>query len=196
MGSIGTHEQMNKEGSIEVEFNKEEGTFLLEIKDPITTPENVVRQAEARGLSKKETYHITIIGSDTAEHILEILDSVSEEKRKDLLSRLEKLIQDARWGYSTKPEFFYISKEYNDPDPENPDTTIPEKRESIIQLINLSGLEKFYSELNKIFDEKIEVPFAHITLYTISTRDDKRTRGIGIYSRKEFEDLEPQKIEN
>lgn len=189
-----TSEQVNKESSLEVNFNKEEGTVLLGIREPLTIPENLVKQAEKMGLSRKETHHITVIGSDTAEHILEIMDSVSEEKRKDLFSRLEKLVQDTQWSYNTKPEFFYIAKEYNDPDPEDPDKTIREKRESIIQLINLPGLEKFYNELNKIFDDKMDVPFLHITLYTTSTREDKRTRGIGIYSRREFEDLGPQNM--
>ncbi|MEX0877913.1 MAG: hypothetical protein WDZ40_03585 [Candidatus Spechtbacterales bacterium] len=40
----------------------------------------------------------------------------------------------------------------------------------------------------------LEVPLPHITLFTTSTREENQLRGIGVYSKEQFEDLSPEKI--
>ena len=58
----------------------------------------------------------------------------------------------------------------------------------------LQGLNDFYKQLNILLKETFDEPLPHITLYTTSTREDKRLRGIGIYSQKQLEKLDPQQI--
>jgi hypothetical protein len=58
----------------------------------------------------------------------------------------------------------------------------------------IEGLEDFYKKLNAILDTNFLTPLPHITLYTNSTRKEKKLRGIGIYSKEKFEELQPQKV--
>ena len=53
---------------------------------------------------------------------------------------------------------------------------------------------KLANWVNQLLEKQFETPLPHITLYTTSTREDKKLRGIGIYSKKQFEELCPKRI--
>ena len=69
-----------------------------------------------------------------------------------------------------------------------------EKRRSIVQLVTMPDLAPFYAKLNRLLDSHFDLPFPHITLFATSTREDKRLRGIGIYSEAQFHTTHPQEI--
>ncbi|MEX0877914.1 MAG: hypothetical protein WDZ40_03590 [Candidatus Spechtbacterales bacterium] len=53
-----------------------------------------MNQAEIEGLSEKSEFHLTLIGSRTGEAILEKLNLFPEDKKKQLLNKIEQLAQD------------------------------------------------------------------------------------------------------
>lgn len=104
------------------------------------------------------------------------------EKAK-YLSELQTLWESINWKLSLKDEFYSVEKIIEDP---------WEKRESVIQMVELEGVSEFYKGLNALLDTRFELPVPHITLYTKSTREDKMLWGIGLYSWEDFYALNPR----
>lgn len=179
---------------VEAVFYPEKATLLLNIDNHIPNLDFKRAEAQQLGLTAKEEFHFTIIGSDTGEEILELAENLDEQARTELTNKIRELNESTTWEVALKNDFYYIQKEYNDPDPNNPEVTIPEKRQSIIQMAKINGLEEFYKKLNSLLGKQFATPLPHITLYTTSTREDKKLRGIGIYSEGQFQELGPKKI--
>ncbi|MFA6215315.1 MAG: hypothetical protein WC768_01975 [Patescibacteria group bacterium] len=175
-------------------FSPKDATLLLLVNGKIPGLKLKKTEAEQLGLSKKDEFHFTIIGIDTGAEILKSLKNLNEKERKERLAKIRQLGKQIKWQAILKNDFFYIQKNYNASDLINPKLTIPEKRESIIQLAEIKGLEKFYQKLNLLLGKQLKTHFPHLTLYTTSTREDRRFRGIGINSKNQFEKLKPKRI--
>ncbi len=172
-------------------FYKERATLLLNnIKPGKDSFNNFKDIAKEKSLLPKNEFHITLMGNKIGKVIREKLKVLSEEGKKELLSEIEKLYQSFNWQYSPVEDYYYISKKYPQTEEEN-----EEERKSIIQVIDLPDIVPFYKKLNNLLETNFEVPFSHITLYTTSNKEDTKLIGIGIYSEKEFQDLNPEKIE-
>ncbi len=179
---------------LDIKFDEKKGTFLLGVDRNSVDMQRAGEVAKKRGLIEKDEIHLTVIGNNTAEVILASLEKFSEYERIKMLSQIQELARGVNWRFSFKPEFYYIKKIYNDLDPNNPNQTIPEIRESIIQIVDTENLKEFYDQLKEITGLQLEAPLPHVTLFTTSTRKDKKKRGIGIYSEKDFGSLNPEKI--
>lgn len=145
--------------------------------------------AWAHGLSEKEEFHLTVIGRRTGEEISELLKSLDPEEHDARLARFQELCisyhPEITWGR----EYYFIKKDFT-----APGHTVRDIRESVIELVEIGGLDEFYRELFEIIPIPFDTPFPHVTLYTASTRADKNLRGIGIYSEKEFREMDPERI--
>ena len=177
----------------DIEFNAEKG-IIISVNNDLLDTSRMREIAKSMNLNEKEKNHLTIIGSDTAEAITASLAGKSSDEREIILAQIKALVQSINWKFTFRPEFYYIKKEYNDPDPNDQTKTIPETRESMIQMAETDNLKEFYLRLEEITGLKFEIPIPHITLFTNSTREDKRLRGIGIYSENDFKALNPQLI--
>src|SRR3989344_8516872 len=170
-------------------FNKEKVTLLLAVNVEESAFHDVEKAAKQKRLLKKEEFHITIIGKETGETIIEKIKNTSPAKQEDILSKSQEASGSFNWDYSFQKKYYFISKKYVEPGQEK------EERQSIIQLVTLPYLVPFYKRLNQFLGTNFDIPFPHITLFTNSTREDKKLRGIGLYSEKEFHALNPIKIE-
>ncbi|TSC82308.1 MAG: Uncharacterized protein G01um101420_472 [Parcubacteria group bacterium Gr01-1014_20] len=178
-----------------IRFNLESGTLLLDLDKNKTDPEKVRGFAEERGLLEKDEAHVTVIGSDTAEQIMARLGDLPRGEKEEILAKIRAVVESIDWQFVFKPEYYYIKKEYDDPDPTDSSKIIHEVRESVIQLAETGNLAEFYAKLKEVTGLELEVPMPHVTLFTTSTREDKRKRGIGIYSERDFDELKPERIE-
>ena len=178
----------------EIKFYPDKATMILKINSQAPDLETKRAEAEKRGLLAKKEFHFTVIGSDTGEEILKLIEGLSEAEKKEKLDEIKELGESIDWKLGLKEDFYYVKKEYNDPSPNNPEVTIPETRQSIIQTGEVGGIKKFYKKLNALLGQQFDIPPAHLTLYTTSTREDKKSRGIGIYSKNDFKNLHPEKI--
>lgn len=164
--------------------DKEKGTIILEVEISENCWTDIQEDMEKCGLQKKSEFHTTIIGSQTAESILEKIKDLNHGEQKAVQEKILTLAQGFHWRYHVKKEYWIISKDY----PES------EKRQSIIQVIDLPSLNYFYIELNNLLGTSFETPFPHITLCSKSSKDETMLRGIGIYTQQEFNILKPTKI--
>lgn len=138
--------------SFGVNFNEETGTLLLDIGEDTVNLKELQEVAAQRGLVEKDEFHLTIIGSGTAKQIIENVDLSG---KGEILSKIRELANSFKWKISFKPEFYYIKKEYNDPNPDSPDEAIPETRESIIQMADIENLDEFYKQLKRLYRIRI-----------------------------------------
>lgn len=146
--------------------------------------------ARAHGLSEKEDFHLTVIGRRTGEEIVRFLQTLHPEERETRLARFHELSASYHPEIAWGREYYSIRRDYT-----APDDAVPDIRESVIELAEISGLEEFYRELFEIIPIPFDTPFPHITLYTTSTHPDKRLRGIGIYSEEDFRNMNPERIQ-
>jgi hypothetical protein len=174
---------------VELKFYPDQATAVLVIDKKNINFAAKKEKAEKLGLLPKEEFHFTIIGSDTGEAILNQLANSSEAEKNKTLEQINKLLQSFDWKTTFTNDFYYLQKIYNEP--EFPGE---EKRRSIIQLAKIEQLEEFYIQLNLLLGTNFSTPLPHVTIYTHSNRQDKKLRGIGIYSQKDFDDLKPKKI--
>lgn len=170
-------------------FYRDKGSLLLEIEPDESSIAAIQGVAGSEGLSRKNKFHITLIGRETGEIILEKIKNLSPEEQERILSEIEVLSRKFDWKYSLGNEYYFISKTYQ----ESGDKA-KEERKSIIQLIEFPNLAPFYDELNKLLGTNFDLPFPHVTLFSTSTREDMKLRGIGLYSKFQFESLNPKKI--
>jgi hypothetical protein len=180
--------------SIEVErhlnFNRIKATLLMDVVPENSSFESLRKFAEKEGLSQKKEFHITIIGSETGAVIIEKISSMLPEERDEFLTRIENFSKRFTWCHFFLPEYYLISKEYGEGGSE-----VVETRKSVIQNLKLPDLEKFYENLNELLEIKFSTPFPHVTLFTTSTNEEKKLRGIGIYSKEQLKTLNPIKID-
>jgi hypothetical protein len=174
---------------ISVTFNKEKITLLLNIEVERSAIDKVSGEALSRKLLPKDEFHITLIGNSMGEIIKENISQLSMGDQTKILLKIENLVNEFSWNFMLKDEYYYVSKTY----PKTADFE-EEKRESIIELIELDDANKFYVRLNELLDTNFVLPFPHITLFTNSSREDRVLYGIGIASEEDLRSLKPERV--
>jgi len=147
--------------------------ILLSVEESLFNFDLIKNYADVEQVNKKDEFHVTLIGSEVSKNISDIQ-----------FIEIKKIAENLDWKFNLKPEYLYISKKYPN----------GEIRKSIIQLIELPDMEKYYKKISEIIGEEIEVPVPHVTLFTNSTDSQNSLRGIAVYSEKDLETLSPRKI--
>ncbi len=128
------------------------------------------------------------MGGSTRRLVMDILDKFSDEKKEDVIKEIKNIFESLNWKY--KPAGIYkIQKEgYFD------DSSILEKRESYINIVNMPDIEVFYQKLNSLLKSDLPTQIPHITLFTKGERKNPKWYGISIQSIEEFNNLKPKNI--
>lgn len=179
---------------IRVDFFPKEITAIGTIDTKHIDLETQKDNAKKLGVGAKKEFHVTIIWSDTGRQILKSIENLNKTEKDKIIEKIRHLCESTNWKVELEDECYYIEKVYDENKVIDKDKDMPEKRKSIIQMAKIQNLEVFYQQLNELVNKLFKIPMPHITLYTNSTREDKKTRGIGIYSKKLFEELNPQRI--
>jgi len=140
-------------------------------------------KAVSGGFREQTNLHITIVGSEANDALNAKLDPLGAGDKENLLLKLDDLISKFSWDF-TENEFFLIQKTGK-----FGTGGVEEKRSSIIQVIDMPDMEKFYNEFNKLAGQSIPTQFPHITLFTKGEREDPDYFGIPIPSIVEFEKI-------
>jgi hypothetical protein len=165
-----------------LELNKETYNFVINLSEDFDEPEKLRSIADKESLIRKNEFHLTVIGSSTGKVISSYLDE--HPKRENLIIDVDSLINSFRWDFSFTNKYYLIQKDYGD-----------EVRSSLVQVVHVPSLEPFYQELNSMLHTELDVPFPHITLYSTSTNEENLSKGIGIYSESQFQELLPKLVE-
>lgn len=105
----------------DIKFNEAQGTLIIDIDRSSVDFSKLKKIAESRSLNEKDEIHLTIIGSDTAEEILASLEKLGSVEKQERFSKIRDLAHNTLYGFRFKPEFYYIKKDYDNPDPNHPD---------------------------------------------------------------------------
>lgn len=173
---------------IESECYPETATIILSIDNKWVNRETKRDIAKDLDVLEKEEFHCTLIGSDTWVEILQYIETVEWDKKDKIWNMIVELCHSFDWKIKFQDDFYYIEKSYTT------DNAITETRKSIIQIIDLNALSEFYKQLNTLLWTHFDIPYPHITLYTNSTLPERKLRWIGIYSKTQFEELNPKKV--
>lgn len=177
----------------DIKFFPEDVTLVIGVSPELVAIDKVSQDAIHRNLNQKSEFHVTIIGSQTGEEILLAMQNLDPQEKNKVVESIEALAKQYAWEILFKPDFYYLKKQYEKIDAEG--NAYIETRQSIIQIAECEDLEPFYQQFNALMGTQFELPFLHTTLYTTSTDDTKRLRGIGIYSESDFTSLNPQKLD-
>lgn len=167
--------------------------ILVDIPPHLLGLDLMKASADAHQLALKQEFHITMLGGKASKRITEILENSPEYAQER--GAIQELAEGMNFQFEFQPRFFYLRRAYNDPNPIDPQKTIPETRETIIQLVVVPQMHDFQEKLRNLvgMEEEIEA-LPHVTLYSTSSREDKKQRGIGIYSIQDLEVSNAQEI--
>lgn len=170
---------------VSIETDKTKFTLLLKVSAGDAAQRVAAAQGAAaeRGLTAKEEFHITVIGFKTGKALSELYAHRSAEEQARIIQALHSLAKEISWEAAPiEGGLLYIEKEYAFRNNKK------EKRSSIIQLLDMPGMQAFYTRLNAAIGTDFALPPPHMTLFT------GNGTGIGIDSMADLEQLKPQQI--
>jgi hypothetical protein len=125
----------------------------------------------------KREVHITVVNKDLGAK-LEDLIRIDPK----LESRIAQAIEEADWGSSAaryrRASLHHVVKEKKPKDGQGE----PLHAESIVQQVEVPGLDAFYAALSAIVGPLPDLPPTHVTLYTLGD-----PQGIGLKNRQDWE---------
>jgi hypothetical protein len=130
----------------------------------------------AEGLDKKKEFHITLIGYETGEWIMERIGKMKNATLEDILPQIEGIVMGMNWSFEVTGQIHEISER----------CSTRETRRSLIVKVNLPKIVELHRSLTKMIGLEFDMAYPHITLYTTSTFEKNRQLGIGIYSEVQF----------
>lgn len=147
----------------DVSFEKDSGHLVAQLDKRAFGLEAEGVLYRGKHFQPKDELHITILSSGAAEKVKQHLERHPQDE-----DRIRRLINSAGWSYKKIGRFYHIQAEPG--------------VESLIQMVELPGLEQFFHELRSIVGADLPLPPTHVTLYT---RGDPH--GIGLPTRPVFE---------
>lgn len=165
---------MSRQSSVQgvPEASETEGTLLLAIPaSGLEPPGTPVRLPEGEFLPKTEL-HVTVIGREPGARLQRAgvtMDTVRRHARRVTWTVHPR---DAFWLIEAPPKPGYV-----------------ETRRSIIQLVDVPGLETFLDALGESCGIRLPVPPAHVTWFT-----QNWSRGIGLDSEDEFRERRVRRL--
>jgi len=165
----------------------------MPLKAEITLGETVLKAAE--------TPHITVINFKAGRIINEALKGLEEPAAEELRQQIQTAMNDIDWRLSIEEQGYHLTKdtvvreqigkqERKRLQAESPGVEAPThhetplRKESLVVMAELSGLEEFYTRMREDLGIDIgETPPAHITLYTLDGK-----AGIGLNTQAMLDD--------
>jgi len=172
---------------MQLRSNWETGGLILVIPDTLPDLLKHADKANKLWLQAKSEFHFTILGSKTKKEILAHKQGLSTDEISRLFADIEALAREFTWEVTMKDEYCLLQQDYHD-------DGIPETRTTIIQMADIPTLPAFYDRLASLTWMPFELPHTHITIYSGSTRPDKMLRGIGVYTRAQFEGVVKERL--
>lgn len=168
----------------EIRYCPEIATLLIGLHPLVMDLESNRDFAGSLGLTQKPEFHVTIIGNNTGQELMDSLQNLPLSEKCERLVEIGELAESFNWNITLKPDMYAIEKVYPD----------GELRTSIIQVAECDDVAPFYQRLGELTGMNFDLPYLHATLFTNSTDERNTHTGIGIYSNEDFKSLNPQKL--
>lgn len=169
----------------QIKFNAHDCTLMLAISH-LEIPEEIKRVGEENGLLLKPEFHISIVVSDNARRVHDLVEEF--QQFSETLQNLETLAKAQDWSfehlgrYSLHEEVYTRERLMEIGKSDIP----PHVRKTIVERVQLPGIEKYYAGLTALLGPSFEVPLTHITLYSWSDFAPLEFRGISILTEEEY----------
>lgn len=146
----------------------------------IDIPEHVSSYASEYGFALKPEFHITLLSFQNGKKL----------KQTELsFDQVTSLIDAYSWDFSFLPEYYVLERTI----PafvlggvvETPEHT----RRSIIQRLQIPDFQDLFDKLSQMAGVHLDIPFAHITLYSWSDFPPEMNQGIAVNSEEDFKRL-------
>ena len=161
-----THAQLNWPGLTSC------NTLIIRVDKSDFGIESKPIEYSGRTFIPKQEAHISVLGSDLGTHLQQQFTNnpFAEQQVKQAFENTE-------WSYIITHDLRHLVRENSEL------TGIDKTEESIIMLLEMSGMAEFYSKLKTLglIDKDQPVPPPHITLYTRNCDP-----GIGVHSESEL----------
>lgn len=156
-------------------------TLLLNLEHP-QIPESIKEYAKSNNFIEKHEYYLTILSFQNGKRIQQVIASNPSFLRDDILHIAESLA----WKIEHLHEYHVLQR------------TIPEfilhgviqtprhTRRSIIEKIVVPDLQVFFQRISDLLKIHLEVPVAHLTLFTWSDYEPEAKNGIALNSSDDF----------
>ncbi len=155
---------------LEVRFDAKTGTLLLGLGGQELIDPDVIEATESEGFKPKDELHLTILGFKQGK-----LLKAAIKANPELATSIEELAAKADWGIQPTGERYKLKKPY-----EGEETP----RESIIEMLQCPGAEKFLASINELTGLELQEQPHHVTLLTKGN-----PQGIGITTAQEIIEL-------
>ncbi|MDB5254442.1 MAG: hypothetical protein JWL80_508 [Parcubacteria group bacterium] len=160
-------------------INESKFSILLSLSaESLQIPEYVVTYAQKSHFLKKEELHITLIGYSVGAKLSTHFESKGIPK-EEALHQVKSIAESINWNIEAKDEFYHLLKNYSS-------KTGKEKRETIIQMVDVPEIKDFVTRLQEYAQINLEVPPAHVTLFGKSTDKESALSGIGVNSDEDL----------
>lgn len=173
-------------------LNEKIGTLLHRFEGQLLHLDRVDEMARTNGYHRKPEFHFTLINNRAGKVVKQALEVLSKDQRQKAIDAINTAASETDWSASPG-EIYEVEKDYVATDDKGGETS-REHRASLIQKLDIPGMQTFYQRLNSILNIQIEPPPAHITLYSKSSDPKNHTRGIGIETQKEMEEVHPRLV--
>lgn len=129
---------------------------------------------EGRTYERKREFHATLLGKTLIERL-----GLDHSQVRDLAQEA----QAHQWTIELGNAYVRLVRQRRDDDERT------DRRQSIVQMADIANASGFFDRVSVIADQAVEVPPAHVTLYTFGN-----PRGIGVYTRQELGELLPKDL--
>jgi hypothetical protein len=159
-----------------VDFNQDEGFLAVTVDMDAYGYEPRAVVYKSRRFEPKDELHITILSQQAAEQV----NAHFKKNRRDGQA-VEELIQKTDWSFKKQERLYHIRED--------------DETETIVQMVEVVGLEDFLTSLGNILEAQLDPPPTHLTLYMRGT-----DIGIGLPTNKSLTDklqteVKPEELE-
>lgn len=154
----------------EVRFDSSRGTLLLGLGGKEQLDPQFLETAENTGFTPKDELHLTVIGFKQGKQLKKLI-----KKYPEIADKIAGLASEIEWDIQPTGERYRLTRRYEGED-------VP--RESIIEMVDCPGGEKFINQLNILTGLELEELPPHVTLAT-----QGNPQGIGINTIQDIIDL-------
>jgi hypothetical protein len=171
------------EKRITIWLNEKTGSLLILLtKDGIGLSDgNVVYRG--RVFKPKEEVHITVVGSELGQKLIEMCSANHEIKE-----RILRAITEVDCFYRAQDEMYHVAKDKQLTSADGESELL--HAESIIRMVSVPGIQQFYKQLSTIAGIQLEMPPLHVTLYTYGD-----SRGIGLSNQAAFREFVTKEVQ-
>ena len=181
----------NETGLLEIQIPtvfSDKNTLLLTVANESVNTSQIADYAHLEGFDVKTAYHLTVIGDAVGKRLQEKLEAIVNDSEKTVLLNSVNSLTSILGKAKLKPGHYYRLLKVFDYD------GMPEQRESIIQEVEIEGINDFYSRFSQLTGIELGTPFPHITLFTKGNSEQSK-KGIGVRSIEYLNMIQHQRIQ-